>query len=309
ATTADGAAVAPAADPDRWWGLLGTTDVPDPLHPPGRPLRLSGTSLSGLGTCPLRWFLGHEVHADVPASAAMGFGGLLHVLADQVARGETPADLAALERRLDRVWGQLAYEAPWVSAQQRDVAREALSRFLRWHAADRGRRLVATEVDFEVSVPVELPAPLPPAAVVLRGSMDRVEVDQEGRVHVADLKTGKSTPSNADVERHPQLGLYQLAVEGGALERVDGVGPAARVGGAELVHLRLDGPKKGPAGQPKTQAQPPLDGADPWVQELLGTAVTRLLAEDFPATPNDRCDRCPFRRCCPAQPDGEQVVA
>jgi superfamily I DNA/RNA helicase/RecB family exonuclease len=309
ATTPDGEPVAPAADPDRWWGVLETTAAPEPLHRPGRPVRLSGTSLSGLGTCPLRWFLDHEVHADVPASTAMGFGGLLHVLADQVARGQTDADLGALERRLDRVWGQLAYEAPWVSTQQREAAREALSRLLAWHLADRGRRLVATEVGFEVPVTVEAPATGGSAEVVLRGSMDRVEVDGDGRVHVADLKTGKTPPSAGEVERHPQLGLYQLAVQAGALDEVEGVGPGACPGGAELVHLRLDGPKKGPAGQPKSQSQPPLDPEQPWVPELLATAVTRLLAEDFPATPNDRCERCPFRRCCPAQPDGQQVVA
>jgi CRISPR/Cas system-associated exonuclease Cas4 (RecB family) len=44
------------------------------------------------------------------------------------------------------------------------------------------------------------------------------------------------------------------------------------------------------------------------VENLLDTAVRRILGESFPPTPNDRCDRCAFRRCCPAQPDGRQVV-
>jgi hypothetical protein len=74
-------------------------------------------------------------------------------------------------------------------------------------------------------------------------------------------------------------------------------------GGAELVLLRLeDGPG------PKVQGQSPLEPSPSWVEELLDTAVRRVLGESFPPTPNDYCGRCAFRRCCPAQPDGRQVV-
>ena len=93
-------------------------------------MKLSGTSLSALETCPLRWFLQHEVHADTPASAAMSFGGVLHALAHEVGDGQVAADLDVLMKRLDTVWDQLAYDAPWQSDQQRDAAREALERFL-----------------------------------------------------------------------------------------------------------------------------------------------------------------------------------
>ena len=89
-------------------------------------------------------------------------------------------------KRLDTVWDQLAYDAPWQSDQQRTAAREALERFLTWHAADRGRTLVATEIGFELPLQVE------GRDVLMRGSMDRVEVDAEQRVHVVDLKTGKT---------------------------------------------------------------------------------------------------------------------
>jgi CRISPR/Cas system-associated exonuclease Cas4 (RecB family) len=44
------------------------------------------------------------------------------------------------------------------------------------------------------------------------------------------------------------------------------------------------------------------------VEELLDTAVRRVLGESFPPTPQERCARCAFRTCCPAQPDGRQVV-
>jgi RecB family exonuclease len=257
---------------------------------------MSGSSLSGLEECPLRWFLEHEVHARSAASSAMGFGGVVHALADEVATGRSPADLDVLMARLDTVWGQLAYDAPWQSEQQHEQAREALARFLHWHSGSRGRELVTTEVGFTVELDV------PGGSVLLRGFMDRVELDLDGRVHVVDLKTGKAPFTKAAVAEHTQLGTYQLAVREGAL---DGVLPARpEVGGAELVMLRTeDGPG------PKVHAQEALPASPTWVEELLDVAVRRILGEQFPPTPQDRCPRCPFRTCCPAQPDGRQVVS
>jgi RecB family exonuclease len=224
----------------------------------------------------------------------MGFGGVLHALAHEVATGQTPPDLDVLMARLDKVWGQLAYDAPWQSQQQHDEARAALPRSLPWHAASRGRTLVATEIGFDVPVPVA------GATVRLRGFIDRAELDADGKVHVVDLKTGKTAPGRKDVETHAQLGTYQLAVREGALaEHVE----TREVGGAELVMLRLDGPDGA-----KVPAQAALPEGRTWVEDLLETAVRRVLVESFPPTPQERCDRCAFRRACPAQPDGRQVV-
>jgi YD repeat-containing protein len=294
-----GVALAPAAHPTRWWGLAPVTSSDRPVHPPGTPVPLSGTSLSGIDECPLRWFLEHEVHAQSAASSAMGFGGVVHALADEVATGRTAADLDVLMGRLDTVWDQLAYDAPWQSAQQHEQARDALRRLLSWHAATRGRTLVTTEVGFAVDIEV------PGGTVALRGFMDRVELDRDGRVHVVDLKTAKSPVTKAALAGHAQLGSYQLAVRAGALDEV--LPDRPEVGGAELVMLRVEGGPD-PDGGPKVQAQPALEPSPTWVEELLDTAVRRVLDESFPPTPQERCARCAFRVCCPAQPDGRQVV-
>jgi hypothetical protein len=62
------------------------------------------------------------------------------------------------------------------------------------------------------------------------------------------------------------------------------------------------------AGGPKVQAQQALEAGPTWVEALLDTAVRRVLGESFPPTPQERCARCTFRTCCPAQPEGRQVV-
>jgi RecB family exonuclease len=272
------------------------------LHPAELPLPLSASSLTSIGECPLRWFLDHEAGGQSARGSALGFGSVVHALAEGIAEGDFPADVDALMVHVDRVWTQLAFEATWQSESQRLQAKAALGRFLRWQEQQRslGRELVGTEVEFRTTLHVG------DREVLLRGSMDRVELDADGRVVVVDLKTGKNKPTAPQVETHPQLGLYQLAVRHGALDEL----PAAAgrpPGGAELVHLRIDG--KGGGGLPSVQTQEaPQPGQPLGVEEPLAAAVARLVAEEFPPTPNERCERCPYARACPARPEGRGVL-
>ncbi|MFE9402513.1 ATP-dependent helicase [Streptomyces sp. NPDC006530] len=301
-TDDEGRPLVPAAHPHRWWGLYEPTRSEVPLRDRDLPLALSGSALDQLAnTCSLQWFLGREVKADAPATAAQGFGNVVHVLADEVASGRTPADLAVLMERLDSVWDALAFDAPWKSVQEKQNARAALERFLQWHTLDRaGRTPVATEHGFDVTLEAG------EYEVRIRGSMDRVERDVEGRAYVVDFKTGKQAPTAAEVAAHPQLAVYQLAVREGALdEAFDGRRPEP--GGAELVHLRQSAPKReGGDAFPKVQSQPPLEGA--WVGDLLATAAGKVLDERFTPTPGTHCTHCTFRASCTAQPEGRQVV-
>ncbi|MEU9104701.1 UvrD-helicase domain-containing protein [Streptomyces xanthophaeus] len=292
----------PAAHPQRWWGLYEPTRSSVPLRDRDRPVALSGSALDQLAnTCSLQWFLGREVKADAPSTAAQGFGNVVHVLADEVASGRTPADLAVLMERLDSVWDALAFDAPWKSAQEKENARAALERFLRWHTTDRGgREAVATEHEFDVTLEAG------DVAVRIRGSMDRVEADPQGRAYVVDFKTGKGAPTKDEVARHPQLAVYQLAVREGAVDEVfDGLRP--QPGGAELVQLRQGAAQReGGDTVPKIQAQQPLDGE--WVGDLLATAAGRVLDERFAPAAGKHCDHCSFRSSCSARPEGRQTV-
>ncbi|MFE6229331.1 ATP-dependent helicase [Streptomyces sp. NPDC057854] len=298
----DGQPMVPAAHPDRWWGLHEPTRSAAPLRDRDRPVALSPSALESLAaTCSLQWFLGREVKAAEPASAAQGFGNVVHVLADEVASGRTPADLDVLMARLDTVWDALAFDAPWKSEQEKGHARVALERFLSWHVMDRGGRApAASEHAFDVTLDAG------EYQVRIRGSMDRVEADAEGRAYVVDFKTGKSAPTRDEVARHPQLAVYQLAVREGALDEVFG-GRRPEPGGAELVQLRQAAPKKeGGDALPKVQAQQPPEGE--WVGELLATAAGRVLDERFTPTTGQHCATCSFRAACSARPEGRQVV-
>jgi superfamily I DNA/RNA helicase/RecB family exonuclease len=283
--------LAPSAEPTAWWGLRERTASEAPLRPPDEPLAMSGSALGGLLECPLRWFLSLEAAGESARSSSMGFGNVLHVLADHLVKagGATRDDLVVL---LSTVWDRLPFDSPWIAEREYAEACAAIDRLLAWHRARPGRDLVATEVDFEVMVPLE-----GAEEVLLRGRVDRLEQDPGGALHIVDYKTGKRPPSGTSLADNPQLGLYQLAADRQAFAPQAGEG--ARSGGAQLVQLRVDS-----GGLPKVQQQAPQTpdeaGRTPVEVQLISAAQT-VREERFDAMRGDHCRICDFRSMCPAQ--------
>jgi superfamily I DNA/RNA helicase/RecB family exonuclease len=299
----DGFPLVPSAHPQRWWGMSDPTENTVPVRDPAEPVRLSGSALEAVNSCGLQWFLGREVHAEQASSGAQGFGNVVHVLAEEVGSGQTPADLGVLMERLDTVWDALAFDAPWKSEQEKGEARAALERFLTWHSSERGRVPVATEHPFEVELEVG------GLVVRIRGSMDRVEQDSAtGAAFVVDFKTGKRLVSGPDLLTHPQLGVYQLAVAEGAVDELEAFGGVRpEPGGAELVQLRQNA-GKGKEDRPKVQGQPSLREDPAWIGGLLAEAADRIVNERFTPSVGPGCAGCSFRRSCTGHPEGRQVV-
>jgi superfamily I DNA/RNA helicase/RecB family exonuclease len=280
----------PSADPSTWWGQRELTEGPVPLRPVEEPIALSGSGVQGHDTCPLRWFLEREVGAASVSSTAQGFGLVIHALAKLLSDGVVEPDADALVARLDEVWPSLGYDARWHADAERVAAIDAIRRLLAWHTS-RPTRLAGAEVEFRVQV----------GDVVIRGSADRVEVDEAGTVQVIDFKTGKSAPSAKELAAHPQLGVYQVAAREGAFDDV--TGGRLPVGGARLVHLRQE--RKG--GLPHEQVQASI-GDEDWADQLIDRVATSIRAEEFTARPNSYCEKCAMKLACPAVDAGKQVI-
>lgn len=280
------------AHPDRWWGLAERTENVQPVRPDDRPVQLSGSQVSSLTECPLKWFLGHEARGDHGTSAAQGFGSIVHALAADVARRGIEPDVDQMVARLDDVWGSLGYP-DWIGERERAAARASLERFAHWHDANP-RTVVAVEHPFEVTVDVD------GRDATLSGRMDRVEAGPDG-VHVIDLKTSKNKAKNVD--ENPQLGVYQVAVDAGATAAVADGGAA----GAELVQLRNEAAKGSAApliqGQPGPVADEPFFAVD-----QLRQAVRHIVDESFPAIENDNCRYCDFHALCPTKDAGASIL-
>jgi RecB family exonuclease len=287
----------PGADPATWWGTATWSEGAEPLRPLAEPVVISASALTSLTTCPAQWFLNREAGAERATTQAQGFGNVVHALADRIGRGDEPLTgrtrgevVDALMAHVDEVWGQIPFRTPWSSGREREQVRQALDRFLVKHES-AARTLVATEVPLRADV--DLPDG---QRVRLHGYADRLELDAQGRVVVIDLKTGKGTPTQAQIAEHPQLGLYQLAVEHGALPG------HTEAGGAELWQLRQE-----VGGGMRVQAQDVQDVDTDGLRIIdrqLMEAARRLRIEEFPARPGTHCDHCAFERFCPARTAG-----
>ncbi len=127
--------------------------------------------------------------------------------------------------------------------------------------------------------------------------MDRLETDEQGRAVVIDLKTGGTAPRADELDRHPQLGVYQLAVPLGAFGHLGLTEP----GGAELVQV---GKAAGVTARAKVQRQRPL-ASDPdpgWAQDLIDTVATGMVGPVFQARVNPGCRTCPWFHAVPYIP-------
>jgi RecB family exonuclease len=294
ATAPDGARLVPNADPRRWWGLYDYTENDTPVTDPDAAVPLSASAVAALDACGLRWFLEKKASAQEPSSDAQGIGMVFHALAEEVATGRTKADIDVLMDRLDRVWDSLPFDAPWKSEQERRAARRALERFLVWHdGRGDGRSVTAAEHGFDSTLTVG------GVPVRLRGAIDRIEVDTEGRVYLVDFKTSMHPKTRAEAARDAQLGVYQLVVEAGAYE-------GGEVAQAELVYPRdnRDTP------EPTVLVQPALTGqADPeWAANLVADVARRVLDERFHAYGEaEACGMCRLRKACPKQPEGREL--
>jgi superfamily I DNA/RNA helicase/RecB family exonuclease len=302
-----GEPLVPLADPSRWWGVADLTRSERPVRDPQQPLSLSGSGLDSIVGCPLKWFLENEVHAETPRGSATAFGSVIHAVADFVAKGDVPAVLEDMDAAVERIWGELRFEAPWQSESERREARAALQRFLGYHQrADR--ELVGSES--RVVAEVDVPRPTGATETVrLSGYVDRVERDADGRLVPIDLKNMRRPVADKDIPEHGQLGVYQLLLRAGGLRDDDGEPMPVEVGGAALVQLRVDAAKASP-NEPKVQFQAALEPQQPtWVEVRLGEAAEILRTERFQAAPGAGCRYCAYRSSCPAQPEGEQVVS
>ncbi|WP_262014007.1 ATP-dependent helicase [Micromonospora sp. Mcm103] len=283
------AAGVPGAHPDDWWGLRGLSDD-RPLVDEGEPVRVTPSAMESALRCSLRWLL--ERHGGSgPASAAQGVGNLVHAAA--MLAEDASVDREALLEYVAARFDAIELAARWMAGPERQRAEAMVDKLLRWLAGNP-RRLLAIEHEFAVRLDD------PSRPIELTGRVDRLEVDDEGRLVVIDLKTGKSTAvTEREVAEHPQLGAYQAAVEAGGFAEF-----GEEPGGAALVQLGTG------ARDAKEQTQAAA-GEGPeagWATALVRRTADTMAASTFAAVANSKCRVCPVRTSCPVSGQGRQVV-
>jgi superfamily I DNA/RNA helicase/RecB family exonuclease len=279
----------PGADPSRWYGTT-TVSTEEPLWAGAQhTVGLSPSTLQTLQDCPLRWLMERHGGSDV-RDLRSAIGSLVHALVSQPNR--TEAQLAA---DLEAIWQELPFEAQWFARNELSRHRDMLTAFTQWHADTRHELTeVGTEVDVDgVVVTPDDEGP----GVRVRGRVDRLERDAEGRLVVVDVKTGKSPVTKDDAQRHAQLALYQLAVAEGVLPEGD------EPGGGRLVYVGKS--SAGGATERSQDAMTP-QSRDQWHTQVRQAAAATA-GPQFVARVNDGCSHCPVRPFCPAQNNDKEL--
>ena len=262
-----------SADPAGWTGAGGLS-TEEPVLGEG-PVFVSPSKVQSARECALKWFLASA--GGSPASGgAQQLGTLVHAIAQRHPHG--PLDVMLEE--LDAAWEEVGHDlSTWVGQRERA------------HAEAVVRALATYMEGVPGEVGVEVPVRVPVGDLVITGSIDRLEVVDEG-VRIVDLKTGKPSVTRDGAEEHPQLSTYQVAL----------LAQGEAVAGARLVFLGN--------GKVEERLQGPLEGEhlERWRTDLEDLADT-MRAGTFRATPSEQaCRHCPFRRSCPAMDQGRRTL-
>ncbi|MFD1242474.1 ATP-dependent helicase [Arthrobacter ulcerisalmonis] len=297
----------PGAHPDSWWGLAASTSVA-PVVPPGGTVYVSPSKVETVQKSRLDWFV-QAAGGEAATDFARSLGTLVHAIAQELPDASGSEYVAELVKR----WPTLGMQDNWegkLDFQRAEAMVRKLAQYVLVMRAD-GRSLVGVEQDFAVPLPTVEVAPDQPREAILRGQVDRLEIDSHGRLVVVDLKTGKRQPSKDDLARHPQLGAYQAAVlaggfAAGSTGKADDVGPH-QPGGAVLVQLGTT------AKSPAVQQQEPVEPGENWALDMVKEAAALMGGNEFearhdPSRSSHGGHGCRLPEICPLCSRGRQVT-
>ena len=291
----DGRSSCPAAHPDRWWGLDDLTDPQPPAAPRRRAdpaVRLVAVGARRLPAAVVPRPRGQG--RSPPASTALG----LRLGRPRARRRRRQGPSPRRRRRahgagrpgVGRSSRSRPGGSPTEPAHRGPHGPRAVPALAQ--PSDRGpRRSSAPSIGSHVSLTVG------DREVVLRGSMDRVELDADGRVVVVDLKTGKNPPTGPKVAEHPQLGRLPAGRARGRGRRPGRPRRRPPAGGAELVQLRGRQQGRAAQGAGQASARGPDDGTGRRRRHRWRPPSDAWSARGLPAHPGRRAAAmCQFRR-------------
>ncbi len=198
---------------------------------------LSAGALETYGDCPVRWLIERELapRALEPEPDPITRGNLMHGILEALLRElgapVSPATLTAAQSILERLLAELVAtpdaapapgSPPVVRAGAVREIEADLHRYLKHEAATAqpGQRVHGLEVRFGFDEGRDSLAPLALGAgeqrVLVRGMIDRIDVDSAGHAIVRDYKSGVSRPEHTagrwGIDRRLQVALYMLVV-------------------------------------------------------------------------------------------------
>ena len=272
------------ADPKHWVGVKPvSTDLP--VISPQEQLRISPSSLESFTECGLKWMLEQSGGRDADSTAQV-LGSAIHVIAAQL-KDQPTLTLDELEGKLKGAWSLIDMNQGWIKDYEYRRAASMLKKFYGWHLENKNQ-LIGVEEKFEFKL----------GSAIVSGSIDRVELTNEGKYYIVDLKTGTTPISYEDAQQNKQLQSYQLAVvNDGFKNKLE----HQEVAGAELIFVG-DLKGKEAKGRPQDKVNEKV------VSQEISDIAVKMSDKNFVAVINDRCRSCAVKTSCPIQPAGKSVI-
>jgi len=248
------------------------------------PSSLSPSKVSSFKDCALAFRLSAIDRLPEPPSAPASKGTLVHRALERLFWHVAPAERteAAGLAQLRLAWAELASEPDFTGlALDADAEAELLA-----DAAVLVRNYFALEDPRTVrAIGVELRLEARLGTLLLRGIIDRLDLDADGELVVTDYKTGRAAG-----ERYEGRSLGGVQFYAWLCEQVMGRRPAR----VQLLHLREP---VAIVNVPTAQSVRGMEGRT----TAIWAAVQRACAsDDFRPHPSPLCDYCSFKTYCPA---------
>ncbi len=253
-------------------------------------LRLSPSQAQSYDTCPRRYVVERHVLRGDDDSPYLKLGNVVHhtlELAEREARddGRERSRIVDARRHLDGLWPAAGFPDDNVGSAWRQRAERILD------------ALYADWPTSGVVVDLERPLTSTIGGIPWTGRADRIERRGDS-LHIVDYKTSATAATHDDAGRSLQLGYYVWAAMHD--EDLTNVGS---IEGASFWYPAAPPRRDGIATRSFDMAQLPD------VEERLAVIAASIGAEEFHATPNKDCGRCPVASTCPAFPVGSEAFA
>jgi superfamily I DNA/RNA helicase/RecB family exonuclease len=270
------------ANPENWLGSKPiSTDAP--LVADGESVYISPSAAEAFETCGLKWLLERNGGSNGDSTAQL-LGSVIHEYARLKVEDANITDQFLFES-LEKSWPLITDSTGWISNVQLQRAQKMLERFAQYHRTAT-REVEGVELSFEFEL----------GTAKVRGSVDRLEVDSDGKFYVVDFKTGKAI-TKKEAAKNLQLACYQLAVVLNAFEKKF---EQPEVSGSHLVFLGHD------TKEVATRERAPIDVE--LVTNNLVEIASAMSAPHFYAKKNDFCGYCPVKSSCPLHLEGRSVI-
>jgi putative RecB family exonuclease len=248
------------------------------------PRSLSPSKVSAFCSCPLAFKFSVIDRIPEPPSVATVKGTLVHRALERLFwhhdRGDRSRAVAITE--LDRAWDEMQSDEEYLSLGQTEP--ESME-FLEDAAKLVQRYFELEDPDSTQTIGVELMLEAELDGVLLRGIIDRLDVDESGGLVVVDYKTGRAPGETQEHGRMSAVHTYALLCE-----KVFGTLPAR----VKLLYLKDRITIEAVPSKQSTRGTG-IRTAAVW------NAITRACdSDDFRPSVSGLCRYCSFRHLCPA---------